>query len=85
MAKSKFNSRSKGMKTVDCREGCGHTMEISEDSVAGTCWRCVMDMVAGRPVGVSGKIYSNKDSVEMADTVDMSQDEVDTIIDEFSE
>lgn len=84
MAKSKLRIN-KGMKTVDCREGCGHTLEISEDSVAGTCWRCVNDMVSGRPVGTTGKIYSNEESVQMTDTVEMSQNEVDSIIDEFSE
>lgn len=36
----------KGMKTVQCRTGCGHTMEIDQDSVAGTCWRCVNKMMA---------------------------------------
>ena len=38
------------MKTVDCREGCGNKMEISQDSTSGMCWRCVNKMVTG-PTG----------------------------------
>jgi hypothetical protein len=49
MSKSKKETP-KGMKSVDCREGCGHKMDISNDSVAGTCWRCVNKMMSG-PAG----------------------------------
>lgn len=38
--------KSRGMKTVKCRTGCGNDMEISEDSVSGMCWRCVNKMMA---------------------------------------
>ena len=35
------------MKTVDCRTGCGEKMEISSESVSGTCWKCVNKMMTG--------------------------------------
>jgi len=46
MAKSKMKPTA-GMKTVDCREGCGEEMQISNDSVSGMCWRCVNKMMSG--------------------------------------
>lgn len=48
MAKSNLKSN-RGMKTVDCREGCANTVEISEDSRSGMCWRCVNKMMTGLP------------------------------------
>lgn len=55
--------KSKGMKTVDCREGCGNKMEISEESVSGMCWRCVNKMMAG-PLGGYMPEYGESDNKE---------------------
>lgn len=58
MSKSR---RTRSMKTVDCREGCGNKMEIDSDSVSGMCWRCVNKMMAG-PAGAY--MHDTDDGVE---------------------
>ena len=65
--------KSKGMKTVECREHCGNKMEISNESVSGMCWRCVNKMMSG-PLGALGYNY-NENHTEDDDNVDENQDD----------
>lgn len=60
------------MKTVECREGCGNTMEISADSVSGMCWRCVNKMMRN-PAGVI--IHDDDEDVEEHEISPKEEDE----------
>lgn len=55
--------KSKGMKTVDCREGCGNKVEISSDSISGMCSSCVNKMMAGPLSGYMSE-YGESDNIK---------------------
>lgn len=76
MAKSKSKPNG-GMKTVDCREGCGNTMEISVDSTSGMCWRCVNKMMSGMPTDAYDEAQSRGSKQDF-----LSDDEFDDLMNE---
>ena len=60
-----------GMKTVPCKL-CTENMEISIAADKGTCWRCVIKMMAGP----AGRLEYAPDDV-MMDSLDNTEDEDD--------
>ena len=68
-----------GMKTVKCRKDCGHKMEISEDSTAGTCWRCVNKMMAG-PAGRLDYVPNDEEFKKIVNSDEDEEDDDDGTI-----
>lgn len=65
------------MKTIECREGCGNTMEVSEEATSGMCWRCVNKMMSGMPADAYDEAQSKGSSGDY-----MSTEEFDRLMDE---